>query len=55
MIPGDTDEWICKHAGVKPQTVRVWNMGLSGRLPSDANLRLIEIAIDRYLTIKTIN
>lgn len=55
VIPGDADEWICKHIGVKPQTIRVWNMGLSRRLPSEANLRLIEMAIDRYLPIKTIN
>lgn len=41
LMPGDPDEWIVSMLGVKPQTVRVWNMCKDGRLPSDANMLLM--------------
>lgn len=40
-MPGNADEWIVRMLGVKPQTVRVWNMCKDGRLPSAANMRLM--------------
>ncbi len=45
-MPGNADEWIVSNIGVKPQTVRVWNMCKDGRLPSDANLRLMREKLD---------
>lgn len=53
-IPGDADQWIIDRCGVKPQTVRLWNCA-SNRAPSDANLRLIESAIESQFSIETIN
>ena len=40
------DAWICEHAGVKPQTVRFWNM-YGGPAPGEQSLRAIEFALLR--------